>query len=111
MRIDDLRQPTSVGWDTRIPHCAAQFSDICTALGSALPSHRLRSLAGSVAPGLAAAFMRKSRNADRRRSVAMAKVRVGMVGSGFAAELHMHGYKRVHGIEAEVAAVAARGDQ
>ena len=40
----------------------------------------------------------------------MARVKVGLVGSGFAAELHMHGYKRVHGIEAEVTAVAARGD-
>ena len=40
----------------------------------------------------------------------MAGVRVGLVGSGFAAELHMHAYKRVHGVEAEVAAVASRGD-
>ena len=40
----------------------------------------------------------------------MAKVRVGLVGSGFAAELHMHGYRRVYGVEAEVTAVAARGD-
>ena len=40
----------------------------------------------------------------------MARVRVGLVGCGFAAALHMHGYKRVHGIDAEVAAVAARGD-
>jgi predicted dehydrogenase len=40
----------------------------------------------------------------------MAKVRVGLVGCGFAAELHMHAYKRVHGIDAAVAAVAARGD-
>src|SRR5262249_28219959 len=44
------------------------------------------------------------------RSVAMARVRVGLVGCGFAAELHMEGYRRVFGIEAEVSAVAARGD-
>src|SRR5579883_718191 len=40
----------------------------------------------------------------------MAKVRVGLVGCGFAAELHMHAYKRVYGVDAEVTAVAARGD-
>jgi predicted dehydrogenase len=40
----------------------------------------------------------------------MAKVRVGLVGCGFAAELHMHAYRRVFGVEAEVAAVAARGE-
>jgi predicted dehydrogenase len=40
----------------------------------------------------------------------MAKIRVGLVGCGFAAELHMHAYRRVYGVEAEVAAVAARGD-
>jgi predicted dehydrogenase len=40
----------------------------------------------------------------------MAKVRVGLVGCGFAAALHMHAYKRVYGVEVEVAAVAARGD-
>ena len=40
----------------------------------------------------------------------MAKVRVGLVGCGFAAELHMHGYKRVYGVDAAVTAVAARGD-
>ncbi len=39
----------------------------------------------------------------------MAKVRVGLVGCGFAAELHMYAYKRVYGLEAEVIAVAARG--
>ena len=38
------------------------------------------------------------------------KVRVGLVGSGFAAELHMHAYKRVHGVDAAVTTVAARGD-
>jgi predicted dehydrogenase len=40
----------------------------------------------------------------------MAKVRVGLVGCGFAAELHMYAYKRVYGVDVEVAAVAARGD-
>jgi len=40
----------------------------------------------------------------------MAKVRVGLVGCGFAAELHMHAYGRVYGVDAEVVAVAARGD-
>jgi predicted dehydrogenase len=40
----------------------------------------------------------------------MAKIRIGLVGCGFAAELHMHAYKRVYGIDADVAAVAARGD-
>jgi predicted dehydrogenase len=40
----------------------------------------------------------------------MAKVRVGLVGCGFVAELHMYAYARVHGVEAEVKAVAARGD-
>jgi predicted dehydrogenase len=41
----------------------------------------------------------------------MAKVRVGLVGCGFAAELHMHGYERVYGVDAQVTAVAARSDQ
>jgi len=40
----------------------------------------------------------------------MAKVRVGLVGCGFVAELHMYAYKRVHGLEARVNAVAARGN-
>src|SRR5260221_7966488 len=40
----------------------------------------------------------------------MATVSVGLVGCGFAAELHMYAYKRVYGVEVEVAAVAARGD-
>src|SRR5713226_3391251 len=50
------------------------------------------------------------RCALQRGSVAMAKVRVGLVGCGFAAELHMYAYKRVYGVDVEVAAVAARGD-
>ena len=40
----------------------------------------------------------------------MKKVRVGLVGCGFVAELHMHAYKRVYGVEVEVKAVAARGE-
>ncbi len=40
----------------------------------------------------------------------MAKVRVGLVGCGFAAELHMYAYKRVYGVDAAVTAVAGRGD-
>ena len=40
----------------------------------------------------------------------MAKVRVGLVGCGFVAELHMYAYKRVSGIDAVVTAVVARGD-
>jgi predicted dehydrogenase len=40
----------------------------------------------------------------------MAKIRVGMIGSGFIAELHMRSYSRVYGLEVEVSAVASRGD-
>ena len=40
----------------------------------------------------------------------MAKVRVGLVGCGFVAELHMYAYQRVYGLEAQVTAVAVRGD-
>jgi predicted dehydrogenase len=40
----------------------------------------------------------------------MPRVTVGLVGCGFVAELHMYAYKRVYGIDAEVTAVAARGD-
>jgi predicted dehydrogenase len=40
----------------------------------------------------------------------MAKIKVGLVGSGFIAELHMYAYKRVYGVDAEVAAVVSRGD-
>ncbi|MFO1108527.1 MAG: Gfo/Idh/MocA family oxidoreductase [Bradyrhizobium sp.] len=40
----------------------------------------------------------------------MAKIRVGLVGCGFVAELHMHAYRRVYGVDVEVRAVAARGD-
>jgi len=41
----------------------------------------------------------------------MAKIRVGLVGCGFVSELHMHAYRRVYGVEVEVRAVAARGEQ
>jgi predicted dehydrogenase len=40
----------------------------------------------------------------------MAKIRVGLVGCGFAAELHMYAYRRVYGVDVEVRTVAARGD-
>src|SRR5712671_6622492 len=40
----------------------------------------------------------------------MAKVRVGLVGCGFVAELHMYAYKRIYGLDAQVTAVAARGE-
>lgn len=40
----------------------------------------------------------------------MKTIRVGLIGSGFVAELHMHAYRRVYGVNAEVKAVASRGD-
>lgn len=40
----------------------------------------------------------------------MTKVTIGLVGCGFAAELHMYAYKRVYGLDADLRAVAARGD-
>jgi hypothetical protein len=40
----------------------------------------------------------------------MAKVRVGLVGCGFVAELHMYAYRRVHGLDAQVTAAVARGE-
>ena len=39
----------------------------------------------------------------------MKKIKVGL-GCGFVAELHMYAYRRVYGVDVEVAAVAARGD-
>jgi predicted dehydrogenase len=39
------------------------------------------------------------------------KIRIGLAGCGFVAELHMYAYKRVYGVDIEIAAVAARGDQ
>jgi predicted dehydrogenase len=41
----------------------------------------------------------------------MTKVRVGLVGTGFAAELHMYAYNRVYGVDAEVVAAVSRNDQ
>jgi predicted dehydrogenase len=41
----------------------------------------------------------------------MARIRVGLVGCGFVSELHMYAYKRVYGVDVEVKAVAARGEQ
>ena len=41
----------------------------------------------------------------------MERVRVGLIGCGFVAELHMQAYRRVHGLSAEIVAVAARGDR
>ena len=40
----------------------------------------------------------------------MAKIKVGLIGSGFVAELHMYAFKRVYGVDATVAAVVSRGD-
>jgi predicted dehydrogenase len=40
----------------------------------------------------------------------MKKVRVGLVGSGFIATLHMHAYRRVFGLDVEVRSVASLGD-
>src|SRR5262249_48021656 len=51
----------------------------------------------------------RSKMNSHQRSAAMAKVRVGLVGCGFVAELHMYAYQRVYGLDAQVAAVAARG--
>ena len=41
----------------------------------------------------------------------MAGIRVGLVGCGFVSELHMYAFRRVYGVNVEVVAVAARGDQ
>lgn len=40
----------------------------------------------------------------------MAKITVGLVGCGFVSELHMYAFRRVYGVDVEIAAVAARGD-
>ncbi len=40
----------------------------------------------------------------------MKPIRVGMIGSGFVAELHMNAYQRVYGVDAVVKAVVSRGD-
>jgi predicted dehydrogenase len=39
------------------------------------------------------------------------EVGVGLVGSGFVAELHMHAYRRVYGVDAQVRTVCSRGDR
>ncbi|BAL75096.1 Gfo/Idh/MocA family protein [Bradyrhizobium cosmicum] len=41
----------------------------------------------------------------------MARIRVGLVGCGFVSEMHMYAFRRVYGVDVEVAAVAARGDR
>lgn len=40
----------------------------------------------------------------------MARIKVGLVGCGFVSELHIYAFRRVYGVDVEVAAVAARGD-
>lgn len=40
----------------------------------------------------------------------MGKVTVGLIGSGFIAELHMQAFHRVFGVDVEVRAVVSRGD-
>ena len=40
----------------------------------------------------------------------MKRVTVGLVGAGFIAELHMHGYRRVYGVEVVVSTVCSRGE-
>ncbi len=37
----------------------------------------------------------------------MKKVRIGLIGSGFIATLHMHAYRRVFGLDAEVRVVCS----
>src|SRR6516165_3659785 len=44
------------------------------------------------------------------RIAPMTKIRVGLVGCGFVAELHMYALRRVYGVDVEVSAVAARGE-
>jgi predicted dehydrogenase len=41
----------------------------------------------------------------------MTKVRVGLVGTGFVAELHIYAYRRVFGVDTEVAAAVSRSDR
>ena len=40
---------------------------------------------------------------------ALPRVGVAIVGTGFVAELHMHAYRRVYGVQAEVVAACSRG--
>src|SRR2546430_17051932 len=39
----------------------------------------------------------------------LTKIRIGLAGCGFVSELHMYAFRRVYGVDVEVAAVAARG--
>jgi predicted dehydrogenase len=48
---------------------------------------------------------------DQGGNLKMTKIRVGMVGCGFVSELHMYAFRRVYGVDVEVSAVAARGEQ
>ena len=41
----------------------------------------------------------------------MKQISVGIIGTGFIAELHMHAYRRVFGLAARVCAVVSRGDR
>jgi predicted dehydrogenase len=41
----------------------------------------------------------------------MKQISVGIIGTGFIAELHMHAYRRVFGLDARVRAVVSRGDR
>jgi hypothetical protein len=72
-------------------------------------AHSVKGLSDSGA-SLAAMLKYTRPKHDDREECAMAKVRVGLVGCGFAAELHMYAYQRVYGVDAQVTAVAARGD-
>ena len=46
-----------------------------------------------------------------RRGRPKDRVKIGLVGSGFAAALHMEAYKQVYGIEPWVAAVASPSER
>lgn len=41
----------------------------------------------------------------------MKKVRIGLVGTGFIADIHMHAYRRVYGIDVEVVGVCSRSEK
>ena len=40
----------------------------------------------------------------------MKKIRVGLVGTGFAADIHMRAYRRVYGVDVSIDAVCSRGE-
>jgi predicted dehydrogenase len=48
---------------------------------------------------------------ERTGRARMTKVRVGLVGTGFVAELHIYAYRRVFGVDTEVAAAVSRSDR